>query len=459
MSVFINRERELKALEKRLKSQKAEFLILYGRRRVGKSTLIDEFISKHKGIKLCAREESKKLQLRKFKDELAEFFNDEILKKMEFNDWDAFLEYINKKAKRRIIIAIDEFPYLVKEDKSLPSVLQEYWDKKLKYTKIFLILCGSSISMMESLMGHRSPLYGRRTAQLLLTSFSFLDIIKYLKDISKGIEFYSVFGGTPAYILEADPKKDILQNIIEKILSVDSFLYKDAEFILRQEISEPRYYFSILLSLAKGNNKIGLICNDTGLSKSIVNKYLSVLIDLKLVKRIVPVTEDYKSKKGRYYLSDNFFDFWFRFIYPFTDKIESGNLKPVVEYIRGNLSKYIGKHFEDVVIEILSKKRVFNFTKIGKWWHRNKEIDVLALDEDKSKIFLGECKWRNNVNAKKICAKLDEISKHIKWRNKNRKEVFMIFAKSFKKKIDVFNSKKVLCFDLKDLKNIINFSK
>ena len=191
MSIFIDREKELKILRERYFSKNPEFLIIYGRRRIGKSELVDQFIKSKDiiGIRLLAREESKYMQLKRFKEKLATFFKDLMLEKMEFQDWDSFFEYLYEKTKnKRIVIAIDEFPYLIKEDKSLPSILQAYWDEKLRKTKIFLILLGSSVSMMEKLLGYKSPLYGRRTGQIKLKPLSFVDFFNYIGDLKKSVE-------------------------------------------------------------------------------------------------------------------------------------------------------------------------------------------------------------------------------------------------------------------------------
>lgn len=456
--VFLDRERELSLLKNRYRSNRAEFIVIYGRRRVGKTELIDQFIATCKnGVRLLAREESKAFQLSKFAAKLGDFFGDEFLKKTPFVDWDGFFEYLSKKVDERTIIAIDEFPHLIKEDKALPSILQDYWDNKLKKSKIFLVLCGSSISMMESkVLGHRSPLYGRRTGQLLIKPFNFIHILDYVGDLEKSIEFYSVFGGTPAYTMEIDPKKDIFANMTEKILREDSFIYRDVEFVLRQELVEPRYYFSILLSIARGNHRIGLIANDAGLSKSIVNKYLSVLSDLQLVYHVVPVTEGRKSKRGLWFLSDNLFDFWFRFVNPHIDDIEQGRSDLVIRnHIKPFFNEYVGRHFELIAQEFLEEMNAKSllpslFTKIGRWWHKDKEIDVVGLDDRGKEILFAECKWQEGVNGGKILRELKEKANFVDWK-KGRKEYYAIFAKSFKKKIKDEN---VLLFDLRDLENI-----
>ena len=320
------------------------------------------------------------------------------------------------------------------------------------------MLSGSSISMMESkVLGHRSPLYGRRTGQLLMKPLNFTPILDYVGDLKKAIEFYSVFGGTPAYIMEIDPKKDIFTNIAEKILREDSFIYRDVEFVLRQELVEPRYYFSILLSIARGNHRVGLIVNDTGLSKSIVNKYLSVLRNLQLVDHIVPITEGHKSKKGLWFLSDNLFDFWFRFVNPYIDDIERGRSDLIIsDYIKPHFNEYIGRHFEPIVrgfLEEMNAKSLLpsRFKKIGRWWHKDMEIDAVALNEQTKEILFVECKWRDKVKIEKVLRELKEKADFVDWRKKERKEYYAIFAKSFRERIEEEN---VLLFDIEDLENV-----
>ena len=459
MSVFIDRNRELDLLHKRYNSRKAEFLILYGRRRVGKSELIENFLSKSGifGLRLLAREESKKYQLSRFTGKIAEFFSDPVLENVTFTDWDGFFEYLTKvSSKKRITIALDEIPYLIKEDKSLPSILQDFWDNKLSKTKIFLIVCGSSIRMMEAIQEYGSPLFGRRTGQVLLKQFRFIDVFHYIKNIQSAVEHYCVFGGTPAYIMEIDVKKNVIDNINETIFRSDSYLFRDIEFVLRQELVEPRYYFSILLSISKGNHKIGLICNETGLSKSIVNKYLSVLMDLQLVHREVPVTEDFRSRKGLYYLDDRLFDFWFKFVYPNIELIENEKTAQLLDYLRGSqLSEYIGRHFERIIIEIIPELFGNKYPKVGRWWEKGEEIDVVALNENSHQILFCECKWSSNIDPKKLVKKLLEKSKSVKWHNTDRKVSLVVFAKSFKKRITEHEETSVYCYDLKDLQKVL----
>lgn len=438
---FIGRDFELDALNRLFKSKKAEFVVIYGRRRIGKSKLIEKFIENKKGINLLAREESDHLQLRNFSHKLSEFFNDKFLAKNPFSDWDAFFTYLNEKTKNeRIVIAIDEFPYIANENKSTPSIIQDYWDNKFIKGKIFLILNGSSISMMEKkILGHKSPLYGRRTAQLLLKPLEFKNIFNEIKNFDKSLQEYSTFGGTPAYFKEFNPNKSLNENI-KTMISYDSFFFKDAEFILREELKEPRYYFSILESIAKGKTSLAEIVNDTGIQKGVVAKYLSVLNDLHLIKREVPVTENVlKSRKGIYIISDNFFKFWLKYIYPFKELIETNQQEQVLKQINQTLNQHISFIFEDVgrqAIQELNKqeKLPFDAIKIGRYWYKDNEIDIIALNQNTKEILFAECKYKENVEQEKILKKLKTKAKQVKWFNEERKEYYVIIAKSFKNK-------------------------
>lgn len=457
--LFLDRERELSLLRERYRSDRAEFLVIYGRRRVGKTELMERFLRECRGVRLLAREESKAFQLARFAERLAEFFGDDFLRKTPFTSWDGFFEYLAGKADRRVVVAIDEFPNLVKEDRSLPSILQDYWDSKLKGSRIFLLLCGSSISMMESsVLGYRSPLYGRRTGQLLLRPLGFPAVLDYAGDPERAVELYSVFGGTPAYLMEADPRRDIFTNIRERILREDSFIYRDVEFVLRQELVEPRYYFSILHSIARGNHRVGLIVNDTGLSKSIVNKYLSVLRDLQLVDRLVPVTEGSRSKRGLWFLSDHLFDFWFRFVEPYMEEVERGAADLILEeHIRPGFDEYLGKHFERIVREVLEEMNArgllpARFTSVGGWWRGEREIDAVALNGRTGEILFAECKWREGVDAAEVLRELRRKAGFVEWRRGRRREYYAVFAKSFRRRV---REPGVMTVDLRDLKGIL----
>lgn len=409
--MFIDRRDELSSLQARYQGSSAEMIMLYGRRRVGKSELIDQFIEKNSGVRILAREETKELQLKQVSSELVHHYQDRHLESVLFPDWDAVFSYIRSHAEERTIIAFDEFPYLVKEDSSLPSILQFHWDTWLRDSQVFLILSGSSISMMEELtMQYKSPLYGRRTGQYLLKPLRFVHILEYCREMKQAVELYAVFGGTPAYFLKADTNLDIFENIRTKILEEDSVLFRDTEFVLRTEVSEPRYYFSILRTVAEGSVTSSKIAQNTGLERSTVSKYLQTLMDLSLVRREIPAGESDKSKKGRYFLSDNYFSFWFRFVYPHTKAIEMGNGDEVVHHlIRPVFSQYVGNIFEDCIRDLLWDFNTrgllpFLFTDCSHWWHKEEEIDLVVTG--KTGYLFCEVKWQDAVHASHTCSHL-----------------------------------------------------
>ncbi len=410
---FIDRERELGLLEKRFKSDKGEFIVIYGRRRVGKTALITEFIRRYSGIYLLARETSDLENLRRFSEKVALYFNDKVLLKNPFKNWDAFFEYLSQKSQEeRLIVAIDEFPYLVLSRKELPSILQEYWDGPLSEGKLYLIISGSSLSMMEKLLGYKSPIYGRRTGQLKMTPLDFFNARKFFPrtPIEDFVRAYSILGGTPAYLLEFEEGLTLEENLTENYFRQDSLLYGDAEFILREELDRPRLYFAILEAIARGRTTIGEIMNETGIERATAGKYLSVLVDLGMVRREIPVTESRKSRRGRYYINDPYFAFWFRYVHPNADLIETGNGEMLTRLVMKDLNEHVGRVFEDVARQFIlrNKKLPLKPTNVGRWWRKGEEIDLVILDEVEKKALLVEVKWKDigKREAKRITREL-----------------------------------------------------
>ena len=429
---FLNRTNELQTLNSRYNSKKAEFTVIYGRRRIGKSRLIDEFIDDKRGVRLLAREESEKMTLERFSKNLAELFEDETLAQTTLPDWDNFFEYITRKTEEeRFVIAIDEFPYIVEQKRSFPSILQDHWDRSLENTQIFLIICGSAVSAMEDIMGHESPLYGRRTSQLLIKPISFKNIYREINiDIEKAIKFYSVFGGTPPYFMEVDLNETLEHNLVHNVFQYDSFLLQDTEFVLRSELKKPHLYFSILTAVAEGKTRVNEIVNHTGVERSKVGRYLSILRDLKLVEREVPVTEENtKSRRGIYKLKDNFFKFWFNFINPNQMLLERSKSQELADKVMESLPNYIGPLFEDICRELVWDDH--DYQEMGRWWYKENEIDIVGLNPDEKKILFGECKWSEDVDPRSLYHKLKEKKDEVRWNEQNRKEEFVLFAKSF----------------------------
>jgi len=416
---FKNRIKELSFLNEIYEKETAKLVVLFGRRRVGKTELLKEFLKKHKGIYILARQESELEQLKKISSQIAEHYNDEILKANPFSNWDALFLYLSEKPRTPIVF--DEFPYIVQSSKKITAILQDHWDNKLSKKNAFIILCGSSITMMEKLLGKKSPIYGRRTEQILLEPLKFRDACLFMSEkmnIKEKILNYSILGGMPAYLLEFDFNKDLKDNIKENLLRKNKFLHQDVLFTLREELKEPRNYFSILYSIAKGNTKSGQIANDTGLGKAFVTKYLSVLADLQLIERRVPITEKSfsKSRNGIYLLRDNFFKFWFKFVFENQEYIEQEKQQKLLdEKIVPELNAFAGRIFEEIAIsEMIANKKYSNYL-FGRWWDKTSEVDLVGIDKENKKMIIGEVKFKilNKSEIEEIKINLIEKAKKV----------------------------------------------
>jgi AAA+ ATPase superfamily predicted ATPase len=434
---FINRQRELGALEKFRQQKEAQLIIIYGKRRIGKTELIKQFIKRKPHIYFLAQRINEYENLKMLSAAVGEYFDDEILARKGFENWQWFFEYLRKHIKQKIVLVIDEFPYLVEANKGIPSIFQAGWDEYLKDIPVFLIICGSSIAMMEEkVLSYKAPLYGRRTGQIFLKPFSFSTAREFYPRLSfeRCLELYSIAGGNPSYLKRFDQKLSLDANIKENILQPETFLYDEVEFILREELREPRNYFAILKSIALSNNKISEIANETGLEKGILHKYLFILEDLHIIQKEVPVTEKnpLKSRKGIYKLKDQFFKFWFRYILPNKGTIEEERIDFVLRKIKKDFNLLIAENYEQVAKEIIKNYEceIFQMSNIGRWWDRNEEIDVVAYDDEKNKILFGEVKWSNKAVGINIYKNLKRKTQKVELAREKRREYFCLFSKS-----------------------------
>ena len=401
---FVNRESEIQFLLDRMTSQKAELIIVYGRRRIGKTELLREAFSKKKAIYFMADLGADQDQRRRFSETVHLLYPNPLLQADPPPAWDPLLGYIVDLGKKeRVLLIMDEFPYLCSSEPALPSILQRIWDGAGKDSKLYMILCGSFVSFMErEILGHKSPLYGRRTGQLLLQPLPLYSLKKFYPNYSaeERISAYAILGGVPAYLIQFSDKLSFHQNIEKQILRPTAFLYEEVRFILMEELRDPKHYLSILQSIAFGNTRMNDIVQRTGIERGPVSKYLSVLQDLRLIERETPVTEKHpeKSRKGIYRLSDNFFRFWFRFVQPYKSRlVESGSQRLLKQEILPHLDNFIGQGFDKICVEILqylvTKEEIkLEYDRAGRWWEANEEIDLVAMVGD-APIFASECKW------------------------------------------------------------------
>ena len=435
---FINREDELKFLESEYKKTDSSLVVVYGRRRIGKTCLISEFVKNKDCVYFLATEESETQNIKSFQKLIAEFINNSLLTTAKINEWEIlFTTLIQQIKTKKIVIVIDEFQYLAKGNSAFPSIFQKIWDTVLKDKNVMVILCGSLINMMTNqVLSYSSPLYGRRTGQIKLQQIDFRHYNEFFPDLSyrQLIEYYSVTGGVPRYIEIFSETKDIYKAIEKFILSKQSFLYEEPLFLLQNEVSEIGSYFSIIKSIADGNRKISKISADISVSQTNLPKYLKTLIDLDIIERQVPITEKNpeKSKMGLYCLRDNFIEFWFKFVYPNKSHLEQGN----AQYVMDIIHKYFFERQAAFVYENvckthlwdLNRKGALSFNKAGRWWNKDTEIDIVALNEDENLIIFSECKYTKNPADTDLFYNLLEKKNKVVWGKTERNEKYVLFS-------------------------------
>ena len=405
--MFIGRENEIATLKRLYESDKFEFVVMYGRRRVGKTRLITEFIRDRKSVYFVAEEYNDKFNLEKFTVDVIKQLGERNYTE-SFLDWRSAFEYIADRAKdERLVLVIDEFPYVAEANRSILSMLQNLIDHDFVEGKLFLILCGSQMSFMEeSVLGYKSPLFGRRTAQMLIEPLNFHKAMEFYKNYSNEdkIFIYSILGGVPQYLQKFNGELTLRENMLNSLLDNSAYLYDEPMNLLKQELREPALYNSIIESIARGASRLNEIATKIRETTDKTANYLRNLQKLRIVRRIVPVNEKETSRKSLYELNDNLFKFHYRFIEPNMSLIAQSMKEEVYDEIIEDSNNYLGYIFEDVCREWLLemnriKKLPFLVKKSGRWWGNNKlekrqeEIDIIGINE-KSMIFC-ECKYRN----------------------------------------------------------------
>ncbi|QFU82330.1 ATP-binding protein [Natronorubrum aibiense] len=432
---FYDRDDELAALETAFNSPGHDSYVVYGRRRVGKTELLKEFCTDRPHIYYLAAQEAEHRQREKFVEQVADTFDDRVPR---IDGWDDAFEYLGDKlTSERHVVVIDEFPYLIAENDSLPSYIQAFVDEQLQHTDSMLVLCGSSVSTMESeVLGHESPLYGRRTGQIDLQPFSFQqarDIITY--DFTDAIRSYSVTGGTPMYLTLFDYDRTLAENIQTELLSPTAVLYNEPEFLLRTELRNPARYMSILEAVALGHTTPNEISGATGIDPGPLSKYLQTLRRLRLIDREVPVTaSSQKSKRSQYRVADEFLRFWFRYVEPNRSSIEEAPTIVFDGTIEPNLPTHVATTFEDVcqeaVWEAIRRGEFDLYSKVGRWWYGEEEVDIVGLAPDDDRILLAECKWTAEPVGYALVESLRAKAENVRWGPGDREERYALFSRS-----------------------------
>ena len=372
---FIGRDDDLKQLQECFTERRAQLVFVYGRRRVGKTETLIQLAKDKETLFFAAQNATKDEQLASFS--------------------------------RRLVI-FDEFPYLVKSDPSLPSVLQNLWDHTLRHANLMIVICGSAMSFIEKeLLGEKSPLYGRATGILKMLPMPYWDAAQFFPNYSSEDKAlaYAILGGIPRYLEEFDPDETIDANVKRHILRRIAPLYSEVEFLLHEELRETAKYNSVIRAIALGATSLNEIATHTMMANATVSSYLANLMELGIVEREFPVTakpkERAKGSRGLYQLSDNFFRFWYSFVFPYRSELERGDVEGVYErHIKPVLHDFAGKPFEGLCREWMWRESAagrlpFRARAVGRWWDRQDEIDVMAVDNASDAAIVGECKFRN----------------------------------------------------------------
>lgn len=426
--MFIGRESELKFLQDKYEETKGQLIVLYGRRRVGKTETLREFCNGKPHIFFSCAQTTDRVQLSKFSKRLLQ--EDIPARKYvtEFADWEkAFqaildLPYGDKKK----LVVIDEFPYMCRGNKSIPSILQNLWDADFKNSNVMIILCGSAMSFIEKeLLAEKNPLYGRATGIYKMNEMGFYDAIKFFPNYSprEKVLAYAILGGIPHYLIQWNPKLTIAENIKRNILTKGCVLYSEVDFLLHQELRETPIYNSIIEAVALGNTKLNDISQKSLLEDtSKTSVYLKNLIELGIIQREFSVDagikEQANTSRGIYRLTDNFFRFWYAFGFVNFSQLEDGDVDGVYDYIvEPSLHDFASYSFEEVCKEFIRQMQKknelpFRYYKMGRWFGKTTvrdekaenglriaetEIDLLAIDRGSKEYLVGECKFKKSA--------------------------------------------------------------
>ena len=436
--MFIGRERELASLTQLYNSDKFEFVVLYGRRRVGKTALISHFIDGKKAIYFMGVESNAKQNLENFSKSIIEYASG-IEAETSFASFQAALETVFRLSENeRIILAIDEYPYVARASKSLASTLQLLIDKYKDRSRLMLILCGSSMSYMEDhVLAYKAPLYGRRTAQIKLQPFDFEETCRYFgsfSDEEKALA-YGIVGGTPQYLLQMNDRLSIEENVKNTYLNPTASLYEEPTNLLKQEVREPAIYTAIITAIATGASRMSEISTKVGEDTNVCSTYLKNLVALGIVQKETPYGEK-AAKKSIYSIDDNMFRFWYRFVPENASMIARGAADLVYKRIEPHLPEYMGKVFEEICKQylwklLLSGKSPVEFTSLGRWWGNDParrsqaEIDIMG-EQDKDTSIFAECKWTTEKVDFTVLETLIARSELFPYKNKH----FFLFSKS-----------------------------
>jgi len=394
MQKFVDRKEELTALRRAFKN--GALIVVYGRRRVGKTRLLIEASKGFRNLYHLCKEEEVSETLRTLNAKLFSLTGDNSLLRHPVRSFEEFFERLPGD----VVVIFDEFQILAKNHPKILGILQEHLDFRGSGS---IVLCGSSVSMMEELVSYGSPIYGRRTLSLKVEPLRFRNIAEFFPNygLEDLVKVYGMVDGIPEYLLRLDPSLSPEENAREEFFG-RGFLYDEAEYLLRYELRDLSTYNTILEAISYGHRSFNELRNATGLDGSKLTRYLSILLNLGIVGRETPVTEKPKkrARNSRYFIGDNYFAFYYTFVYPFKEGIEIGMPDEALEHFERDFNRYLGWVFEKVSREFLigldkAGSLPFRFTKLGRWWRKGEEIDLIALNERGKRVLFVEVKWKD----------------------------------------------------------------
>ncbi|MDR0445672.1 MAG: ATP-binding protein [Oscillospiraceae bacterium] len=437
--MFIGRKAEIEALNKAYNRDGFQFAVIYGRRRVGKTALVNEFARGKTAIYFSAAETTIGNNLALLSEQILGALAPDAPRNPFATFLDAIRFCFERARDRRTVLIIDEYPYLAAGDRSVSSVIQNEIDRCQADSRMFLILCGSSMSFMENqVLGYKSPLYGRRTLQLKILPFDYYDSAGMYPEfnLEDKITLYGVTGGVPEYTSRIDTTMSVRDNLRELLFDRSGRLFEEPSSLLKQEMKSPQTYNAIIAAIASGHTRQGEIATAAGIETSQCSDMLDTLISLGLVKKELPAVNP-NPRKGIYALADQMFRFWYRFVLPNQSRIIAGVGDAVLDGLMPEaLNTFLGYTFEECAKQYMWRllragESPVSFREVGRWWggsrarHREEEIDLIAWD-DSAAIF-GECKWRNTQTGTDA---LDELIRRAEGFGQFGERHYWLFSKS-----------------------------
>ncbi len=408
--MFIGRKDELAFLREQYNASDGRLLVLYGRRRIGKTELLREFCKDKENVFYTCIECTDREQLNLFSKQMFASGLDAARYLTTFNDWEqAFSSISTIPFKGKKLVVIDEFSHMAKGNTSIMSILKKHWDETLKHQNVMIVLCGSSMGFFEQdLLAQKNPLYGRATGILKMLPMTFYDAIQFFPQYSvfDKIAAFAILGGIPHYLKQFDEQRTLAVNVQKSILQRGSILYSEPEFLLHQSLRETSVYNTIIQAVALGNTRLNGIFDKTQIEKTKLSSYLSNLMELGIIEREFSfsdgIGQEANVQRGLYKVSDNFFRFWYAFVFPYMSELERGDAAGIYEQvIAPKLNQFSSYVFEDICKEYLRKLNRGGtlpcyFTKIGRWWDKERELDIVASDADGHCLICGECKYQGS---------------------------------------------------------------